>query len=469
MTQAGTYETTAEFDVVVLGAGPAGVAAARRAAELGAHVAIVGLRSRHAGGAIPARILRAAYADAASPVRGESYGGALHTRSSLQFDELRTRADRVSEQQAASVDASLRALGVTLVSGRGSFDSPHSLTILDGIGTRALRAGRVIVAVGATPQRPARVEFDGRTVVGPDDLLLLHALPARLTIVGAGPIGLEYASLFASLGSRVVLLEEASSFASFADGKVLDALLAHLDRMHVEILTSTRAAGVERDAYGTTFTLIDGQPPIASRGVIWAAGMEPATTGLELAAAGVSVDPQGWIGVDSRFRTSHPDVYAAGAVVDGWMLASESEVAGRAAASAALDHEPDDAGWPIARTLHTIPEIASVGPTQAQLEREGTPYVRGIASAGDVLAAQVGGDLDSVLELYVSPRDRTLLAAHAFGARSIDTIHLAQMAIGSDITVDALADFPFNHPSFGEAYTVAARDAVSRLQEPVAS
>ena len=469
MTQTGTYETTAEFDIVVLGAGPAGVAAARRAAELGAHVAIVGVRAQHAAGAIPARVLRAAYADAASPVRGESYGGALHTRSSLEFDELRTRADRVSEQQAASIDASLRGLGVTLVSGRASFDSPHSLTISDGIGIRAVRAGRVIVAVGAQPRRPATVDFDARTVVGPDDLLSLAALPARLTIVGAGPIGLEYASLFASLGSRVVLLEEASSFASFADGKVLDALLAHLDRMHVEVLTSTRAAGVERDAYGTTFTLIDGQPPIASRGVIWAAGMEPATIGLELAAAGVAVDPQGWIGVDSRFRTSHPDVYAAGSVVDGWMPASESEVAGRAAASAALDQEPDDAGWPVARTLHTIPEIASVGPTQAQLEREGTPYVRGSASARDVLAAQIGGDLDSVLELYVSPRDRTLIAAHAFGARSIETIHVAQMAIGSDIKVDALADFPFNRPSFGEAYAVAARDAVSRLREAVAS
>ena len=469
MTQTGTYETTADYDIVVLGAGPAGAAAARRAAELGAHVAIVGLRSQGASGAVPGRVLRAAYADAASPAKGESYGGALRTRSSLPFDELRARADRVTAQQAASVDAALSALGVTLVSGRASFDSPHSLTISDGIGTRALRAGRVIVAVGARSQRPTTVEFDGRTVVGPDDLLLLHTLPARLTIVGAGPIGLEYASLFASLGSRVVLLEEASSFASFSDGRVLDALLAHLDRMHVEILTSTRAAGVERDAYGTTFTLIDGQPPITSRGVIWAAGMEPATAGLELRAAGVAVDPHGWIGVDSCFRTSHPDVYAAGSVVDGWMPASKSEVAGRAAASAALDHEPEDAGWPIARTLHTIPEIASVGPTQAELEREGIPYVRGIAAASDVLSAQVGG-IWTACSSCSYRRTIELCWQHTrFGPRSIETIHLAQVAIGSDITIDALADFPFNRPSFGEAYAVAARDALSRLREAIAT
>jgi NAD(P) transhydrogenase len=464
-----TSETTSEHDIVVLGAGPAGVAAARRAAELGADVAIVGLRAPQGGGSVPGRVLRTAYADAASPGRGDTYGETLETRSRLRFEQLRARADRVGEQQTASVGATLRALGVTVVPGRATFESAHVISVADGLATRMLHAARVIVAVGAVPQRPDTVDFDGRTVVGPDDLLCLHQLPARLTIVGAGPIGLEYASLFAALGSRVTLAEQAPSIASFADAAVLHALLAHLDRRHVEILTSTRAVAVERDAYGTTSTLVDGQPPIASRAVIWAAGMQPATTGLDLAAAGVAVDPNGWIGVDSRFQTSQADIFAAGAAVDGWMLASESEVAGRAAASAALDCQVDDRGWPIARALHTIPEIASVGPTQDELERQGIPFVRGIATASDVLAAQINGDRDSILALFVSPGDRTLLAAHAFGSRSIETIHLAQMAIATDVTIDALADFPFNHPSSGEAYQVAARDAVGRLREPVAS
>jgi NAD(P) transhydrogenase len=469
MTQTTTYETAADYDIVVLGAGPAGVAAARRAAELGAQVAIVGLRAEHAGGSVPGRVLRAAYTDAVSPARNEYSGEALKTRSQLSFDELRARADRVAEQHAMSVDATLRALGVTLVGGRASFDSPHELTISDGVATRIVRARRVIVAVGAVTRRPDTVDFDGQTVVGPEDLLTLQRLPARLAIVGAGPIGLEFASLFAALGSHVILVEQAPSFAPFADGAVLDAQLAHLARMHVEILRSTHAVAVERDSYGTTFTVVDGQPPIPSRGVIWAAGMQPGTTGLGLAAAGVTVDRDGWIGVDSHVRTSNPDVFAAGAVVGGWMLASESEAAGRAAASAALNHEPDAPGWPVARTLHTIPEIASVGPTRTELEREGTPFVLGIASAPDVLSAQINGDLDGVLELFVSPVDLTLLAAHAFGARSIETIHLAQMAIATGVTVDALADFPFNHPSFAEAYTVAARDAIRGLREAVAS
>ena len=191
--------------------------------------------------------------------------------------------------------------------------------------------------------------------------------------------------------------------------------------------------------------------------------MQPATAGLDLSAAGVAIDEHGRIAVDTRCRTSHADVFAAGGVVEGWMSASESARAGRAAASAALDQEPDDRGWPIARVLHTIPEIASVGPTRSEIENEGISFVRGIATGANVLAAQIHNDTVSLLVLYVSPASRLLIAAHAFGTRAIETIHFAQLLLGTDTTIDALATFPFNHPSFSEAYQVAARDALARL------
>jgi NAD(P) transhydrogenase len=461
-SETSAYETNAACDIVVLGGGPAGIAAAERAVELGAEVCLVRPPVRRGGGIVPGRILRSAFADAVGPGRHDGYGRSGKP-ADLRFEELRDRADRVVQQDAARADEGLRSRGITIVDGLARFDTPHMLTISDGVTTRVLRARRVIVAVGAVPRRPADVGFDGRSIVATDDLLSLGELPVLLTIVGAGAIGLEYASLFAALGARVTLVEQAPSIRSFADRSVLDALLAHLASLHVEIRTSTHAVGVQRDTYGTAFTHIDDQPPIASRGVIWAAGMQAATSGLELAAAGVEVDLHGRIAVDSRYRTSNAAIFAAGAVVDGWMVASESARAGRAAASAALEQEPDERGWPIAHVLHTIPEIASVGPTRSDLEREGTPFVRGIATAQSVLAAQIHGDTQSLLELYAVPSTRTLLAAHAFGTRSIETIHLAQLAISTDITIDALATFPFNHPSFSEAYQVAARDAISRL------
>lgn len=458
-----SYETNAACEVAVLGAGPAGIAAAGRAAELGATVCLVRPPVRRGSGIVPGRILRAAFADAVGPAGHGGYGVPPRAFADVRFDELRDRADRVVQQEAASADEGLRSHGITIVDGLASLDTPHMLTVSDGVTTRVLRAQRVIIAVGAVPRRPADVGFDGRSIVATDDLLSLGELPALLTIIGGGAIGLEYASLFAALGSRVTLVEQAPSVRSFADQGVLDALLAHLAALHVEIRASTYAVGVHRDAYGTTFTRLDGEPPIASRGVIWAGGMQAATSGLDLAAVGVEVDLRGRIAVDSRYRTSNAAIFAAGAVVDGWMVASESARAGRAAASAALDQEPDERGWPIAHALHTIPEIASVGPTLADLEGEGTPFVRGIARAESVLAAQIYGETQSVLELFASPSTRTLLAAHAFGARSIETIHFAQLAISTDITIDALATFPFNHPTFSEAYQVAARDAISRL------
>jgi NAD(P) transhydrogenase len=457
------YETNAACEVAVLGGGPAGIAAAERAVGLGAEVCLVRPPVRRGSGIVPGGILRSAFADAVGPGGRGGYGVPSGTLADLRFDELRDRADRVVQQDAASADEGLRSRGITIVDGLARFDTPHMLTISDGVTTRVLRARRVIIAVGAIPRRPADVGFDGRSIVATDDLLSLGELPALLTIVGAGAVGLEYASLFAALGARVTLVEQAPSIRSFADRSVLDALLAHLASLDVEVRASTHAVSAQRDAYGTTFTHLDGQPPIASRGVIWAAGMQAATSGLDLAAAGVEVDTHGRIAVDSRYRTSNAAIFAAGGVVNGWTVASESARSGRAAASAALDQEPDERGWPIAHALHTIPEIASVGPTRSDLERDGTPFVRGIATAQSVLAAQIHGEPKSVLELFASPSTRTLLAAHAFGTRSIETIHFAQLAISTEISIDALATFPFNHPTFSEAYHVAARDAISRL------
>ena len=373
------------------------------------------------------------------------------------------------QQDAASADEGLRSRGITIVDGLARFDTPHMLTISDGVTTRVLRARRVIITVGAVPRRPAEVAFDGRSIVATDDLLSLGELPALLTIVGAGTIGLEYASLFAALGARVTLVEQAPSIHSFADRSVLDALLAHLASLHVEIRASAHAVGVQRDAYGTTFTHLDGQPPIASRSVIWAAGMQAASGGLDLAAAGVEVDRHGRIAVDSRYRTSNAAVFAAGAVVDGWMVASESARAGRAAASAALEKEPDERGWPIAHVLHTIPEIASVGPTRSELESQGTPYVRGIARAPSVLAAQIDGDTQSVLELYAAPATRTLLAAHAFGTRWIETIHIAQLAISTNITIDALAIFRSTTQALGGVRSRSTRRHLAPASLRIAS
>jgi pyruvate/2-oxoglutarate dehydrogenase complex dihydrolipoamide dehydrogenase (E3) component len=461
--------TPTEHDLVVIGGGPAGVAAVERARELGARVALVRPPALQVGGDVSARVLTAAAAQAPASRGNDGYGNALRARSVLDLGELRARAGRIVVAQQMRIDARLRACGVTIVEGFASFCSAHGLRVTGAGPADMLATARTIVAVGAGASRPATVAYDGRSIVSVDDVLSLDRVPTRLTIVGASPLGLEYASAFAALGTRVFLLEQAPVVSSIADGRALAALLEQLARQGVEIRTSSRAIGARREGDGTVSTMLDGQPPVVSRAVIWAAGLRGATDDLDLFRAHVAVERNGMLAVDARGCTSNPDVFAAGAVVDGRNGSIAAARSGRAAASAALDSDPGDHGWPLARVLHTIPELAAVGPSSAELVRLGIPFVRGVGRPRAPLAIELGDDGESILELLVSPGERTLLAAQAFGPRALAALHVAQLAIGLSVTVDAIALVPFSDPDIREAYRLATDDAVLHLPEPVAT
>jgi pyruvate/2-oxoglutarate dehydrogenase complex dihydrolipoamide dehydrogenase (E3) component len=441
----------AELDLVVLGGGPAGVAAAERAAELGATVALVRPRPERATGATATCLLRSTVARlAASPERG-GYGDAVRLRGGVRFDELRARAAQIATAQVVATDARLQRSGVSIIEGIATFEGAHALSVESEDGAMLVATDRTLVATGATGERPRGVDFDGRSVVGADELLAFRETPARLTIVGAGALGLELASLYAALGSRVFVVEQAARVPAFAERSVSDAMLAGLADQGIELRTSTRAIGVERGYDGTVTTLLEGLPSIASRGAIWATGLRAGTGRLGLERAAIATDPSGRIVVDQRFCTSRPDVFAAGGAVAGWIPAPESAQAGRAAASYALGSEPDDPFWPTARAIATVTGLASVGPTSDELDELDIPYVRGTSRAGELV-------------VLVSPVTRLLLAAHAFGSDALGLVDLAQIAIRAGITVDELARAPFCHPELGEAYRLAA--ASHRLPGP---
>jgi NAD(P) transhydrogenase len=439
----------AEHDLVVLGAGPAGIAAAERAAELGATVAIVRPRPQHASGAASSGLLRATVAELAGSSERAGYGAAVRLRAGVRFDELRARAARSATAQLAAADLRLQHAGVSIIEGSATFAGDHAVSVEGAGGAVLVTTDRTLIATGARGERARGVELDGRTVLTVDEVLAFRETPARLTIVGAGALGLELASLYAALGSRVTVVEQAPGVHAHAERSVSDAMLAGLADQEIELRTSTRAIGIEHAYDGTVTTLLEGLPSLTARGAIWAAGLRAQTERLGLERAAIVSDRAGRIVVDRRSCTSRPDVFAAGGVVAGWMPAPESARAGRAAASYALGSEPDDPFWPTARAIATVAGLASVGPTSDELDERGIAYVRATSRPDELV-------------LLVSPVTRLLLGAHACGSDAIGLIDLAQIAIRAGITVDELARAPFCHPELGEAYRLAACDASPR-------
>jgi NAD(P) transhydrogenase len=328
-----------------------------------------------------------------------------------------------------------------------------------------MRAERYVVAVGTVASRPEGVEFDGRSVLDSDGFPSLGAIPATLTVVGAGVIGLEYTSTAAACGSRVTLVDQRRHILEFVDDEIVEALQYHLRGLGVVLRLGEEVAAVEHDSGAGAITHLRGGERIQSSVVLYAAGRDGATTALNLAAAGVETDPRGRIAVGPDQRTAQPHIFAAGDVIGPPHLAAPSGAQGRLAALHAcgtpLSSPPAQA--PVG--IFTIPEIACVGRHERELTAAAVPFVCGLASSAALSRGEIEGDRSGLLKLLVHAGTRRLEGVHLFGPAATELVHIAQAVMAAGLTVDYLVEAPFTVPTFAEAYRVAAVDAASRLAE----
>jgi NAD(P) transhydrogenase len=322
--------------------------------------------------------------------------------------------------------------------------------------------------VGSRPSRPPGVDFNNRTIFDSDAILRLDWLPDSVVVVGAGVIGIEYASMFAVLGTEVTVVDGRETMLDFCDPEITEALRYHLRDLGVIFRFGEFVTRVEDHESGT-LTHLDSGKQIAAQAVFYSAGREGATADLGLANAGLAANERGRIAVGPRYRTTAEHIYAAGDVIGFPSLSSTSAEQGRLAACDAFGIEAHPMLDLLPFGVYSIPEISFVGKTEPELTDADVPYEVGVSHYRELARGQILGEMHGLVKLLVSAEDRTLLGVHAIGAEATEVVHIGQAVMGLRGTVDYLVDTVFNYPTLAEAYKVAALDASNKLRAVTAA
>jgi NAD(P) transhydrogenase len=452
------------FDLVVVGSGPSGRAAAIQAAELGRRVAVIE-RSPHVGGfsletAVRSHTMRAAVLEVTAHLSG-GYAG-MRAEREVTLDDLLWRADAVIEHEREAAADALRRSGVTVMHGTASFVDPHKLDVRSASTLRRVLADKIVIATGATPRRPPVIQFDGEVVVDAEGFLGVRGLPESMTVVGGGATGLEYASLGAALGIRVTLVESSARLLADVDEELVSALEYHLRGLGLVSLRGEEAIAARPRRRGGAVVHLAGGVELHSDLAVFAGGRDGAVDRLNLAAAGLRADRTGRIPVRSDYRTAQKHIFAVGDVARNGVAAPAVDQ-GRQAARAACWLWTTTAARVASRAISTIPEIAFAGAGERALTRAGIPYAVGVGHFRDLVRGQIAGDRSGFLKLFAHAETRQVLGVHIIGTGATELVHSGQLAIARGLTVDDLAAATHDGASLSEAYRLAACQAATRL------
>ncbi|MBK7644207.1 MAG: Si-specific NAD(P)(+) transhydrogenase [Planctomycetes bacterium] len=460
-----------DYDLAVLGSGPAGSMAAVEGGRRGKRVALIE-RARDLGGAgintgtLPSKTLReSALHLSGFDQRGLDGVDLGLSREQISVAQFLARERHVIENELALLTDLLHSLGVVTLRGSASFLDAHTLA-LDG--ERRVTAEKILIATGSRPRHPPGFPFEDPDVVDSDTILELERIPDTLTVVGGGVIGCEYASVFACLGVKVTLLESHPRLMGFLDDEVYALLERRFRAMGIELLFEDEVLRVvDVPGPGVAVETRAGKRFAAGK-LLVAAGRESNVEGLGLEKIGVEVDARGRIQVDANFQTRVPGVYAAGDLLGFPALASTGMEQGRLAvchafgdAQACMRYETLPYG------LYTIPEVGYVGLSEEQCRAQKLDYLVGRAHYRDNARGQIVGDLDGLLKLIFRPADRVLLGVHVLGEKATELVHLGQMVMQLRGTLETLAHTVFNFPTLSVLYKRAAFDGLATLERRV--
>jgi NAD(P) transhydrogenase len=459
-----------EYDLVVIGSGPGGQKAAVAAAKLGKRVAVIEHGQMLGGvcvntGTIPSKTLREAVLHLSGLNQRELYGASYRVKDRVTPADLHERTAHVVKREVDVIRDQLVRNRVDLFTGHGRFVDANTISIESPSEAehRSVSGEYIVIATGTTPRRPDDVTFDDERVLDSDGIINLKFVPASMVVVGAGVIGIEYASIFAALGTKVTVIEKRDSMLEFCDPEIVEALRFHLRDSAVTFRFGEEVTSVQTNAHGTLTSLASGKE-IAAEAVMYSAGRTGRTAGLDLDKAGLGTDDRGRIVVDDHFRTEVKNIFSVGDVIGFPALAATSMDQGRLAAYHAFGEKANDMTELQPIGIYTIPEVSFVGATENELTEDAVPYEFGVARYRELARGQIAGDSYGMLKLLVSTKDHKLLGVHIFGSAATELVHIGQAVMGCGGTVDYLVDAVLNYPTFSEAYKVAALDVMNKIR-----
>jgi NAD(P) transhydrogenase len=473
-------EQVNDYDLVVIGAGPAGEKGAAQAAWFGLRVALVEKRKVPGGacvntGTVPSKTLRESALHLSGFKQRDVYGIDIALQSDVKLSQLMSRRREVVERQHEQIERNLVRHQIDRYHGSASFVNAHDVLVQDGEEEQVLRGEVILIATGSSPYRPPLFPFDDASICDSDSILELDRIPASLAVVGAGVIGCEYASIFGALGSEVHLVDGRTSLLANLDRETVELLIHAMSRrFNVTPHLGSDVRAVRSGGRETELELQDGSV-IRAEKVLVAAGRSSNTGGLRLQAAGVETGPRGVILVNERYQTNVPNIFAAGDVIGFPALASTSMEQARVAMVHAFDLKYKTKVSPILPyAIYTIPEVAMVGLTEEQCQEKGLAYAVGRARYQNSARGQIIGDEEGLIKLLFDPETLKLHGIHIVGESASELLHVGMMVMQLGGTIHAFIDSVFNYPTLGDAYKYAAYDGLgnvarSRVFEAAAS
>jgi NAD(P) transhydrogenase len=455
------------YDLVVIGSGPAGQKGAIAAAKLGKKVAVIDRKEMVGGvclhtGTIPSKTLREAILYLSGLRERTFYGRDYSVSKDITVSDLAFRVQKVLVSELEVVRAQLNRNHVTTLSGTARFIDANTVEIESVEGATRVRGEHILIACGTRPAHSPTVPLDGKRIIDSDQLLKGETLPRDLIVVGAGVIGLEYASMVSALNIKVTVIEARTTILDFVDREMIDSLLYFMRQRGAAFRLGETVERVGYDEKNRVVAFLASGKEIHGDTLLYTVGRCANGDLLNLGAAGLEADARGKIAVNEFFQTSAPHIYAAGDVIGFPALASTSMEQGRLA-SCHMFGTHCGARSPVPYGIYTIPEISIVGKTEQELTAEKVPYEIGVSKFEELAKGQMLGVDAGMLKILFDRNTRKLLGVHIFGERATEIIHIGQAVLAFGGTIDYFRDTVFNYPTMAEAYKVAGLDGLNRL------